>query len=203
MYLAKSIMDGLKILGFEKKTIKKVSKEKDLEEIFLSTLFLNYLIVLVLFFVGITSNGFQINGRELNPPVLYGLLLIYPFIYNLLVYVVYGLFGLMAELLNKKNKIEPLLSVGYHTAIVYSGIIYIIGLLLTINPSLSLFLLTCFGIYFIIAMFYALSTVYSFSTDQTLIVLMTPFLIIGVILLLFISFIPETVLKSIIAFFLS
>lgn len=203
MYLAKSVMDGLKILGFDKKTIKQVSKEKDLEEIFLSTLFLNYLIVLVLFFVGITNNGYFINGRELNPPVVYGLLLVYPFIFNLLVYVVYGLFGLMAEMLNSKKKVEPLLSVGYHTAIVYTGIIYIIGLILTINTSLSLFLFLCFGVYFLIAMFYALSTVYSFSVDQTLIVLLTPFLLIGVVLLILVTVLPEHILRAFISFFLA
>ena len=46
MYLSKSLIDGLKILGFDKQTIKTISKEKSLEEIFLSTLFLNYLIFL-------------------------------------------------------------------------------------------------------------------------------------------------------------
>jgi len=152
MYLSKSIIEGLKILGFEKDTIKKVSREKSLEEIFLSTLFLNYIIVLAVFFIGTIMGKIELSGREINMPVFFGLLMIYPFVYNLIVYTIYGLFGLIAEMLNRKNHVKPLISVGFHTAIVYTIVIYVIVLLSVLNASYGLFLLGIFLLYFLYTM---------------------------------------------------
>lgn len=179
MYLSKSILDGLKILGFDKEAIKSVSREKSLEEIFLSTLFLNYVIVLVVFILANLSGGITIVGRDLNMPVFFGLLMVYPFIYNVIIYSIYGLFGLFAELINSTKKVKPLLSVGFHTAIVYTILIYVIALFATYNINLGIFLFTFFVIYFLLSMFLSLSIVYNYSHAQTLIVLFLPLLIIS------------------------
>jgi hypothetical protein len=187
MYLTQSIIEGLKILGFDKETIRKVSREKSLEEIFLSTLFMNYLIVLIVFLLTLGMGGITIEGRELNMPVFFGLLMIYPFAYNVIVYALYGLFGLIAELLNKHNKVKPLLSVGFHTAIAYSILIYIIAILSTYDPVYSMFLLALFIIYFLLTMFLAITTIYNFSGAQAIIVLLVPLLIISIILFILIS----------------
>lgn len=187
MYLSQSIIDGLKILGFDKETIKKVAREKSLEEIFLSTLFLNYLIVLIVFLLTLGMGGITIEGRELNMPVFFGLLMIYPFAYNVIIYVLYGLFGIVAELLNNHKKVKPLVSVGFHTAIVYSILIYIIGILATYDPLYSLFLLGIFIIYFLLTMFLAITTIYNFSGAQTIIVLLIPLFVIAVILFALVS----------------
>ncbi|MDA3855967.1 MAG: hypothetical protein PF569_06900 [Candidatus Woesearchaeota archaeon] len=182
MYLSKSILDGLKILGFDKETIKTVSREKSLEEIFLSTLFLNYVIVLVVFILVKLSEGITIMGRDLNPPVFFGLLMVYPFIYNVVIYGIYGLFGLFAELINPSKKVKPLLSVGFHTAIVYTILIYIIGLVTTYSVNLGMFLLSFFVIYFLLSMFLSLSIIYNYSHAQTLIVLFLPLLLISTLI---------------------
>ena len=120
MYTIKSLVEGLGILGFDKDVIRKVAREKNLEEIFLSNLSINYFLVMITFFVSLAIGGFRIEGRELNMPVFFGLLMVYPFIFNTVVYILYGFFGLMAELLDKRKTVKPLLSVGYHTAVVYS-----------------------------------------------------------------------------------
>lgn len=184
MYLSKSLLDGLKILGFDKETIKAVAREKSLEEIFLSTLFLNYIIVLVIFLISATVGTVQLSGRDLNMPVFFGLLMIYPFVYNVVVYALYGLFGLVAELLNTTKKVKPLLSVGFHTAIVYNIIFYVIGLLSVFDLMYGLFLFGVFTIYFLLTMFLSISTLYNYSNAQTLIVLFVPILVIFVIFLI-------------------
>jgi len=191
MYITKSILDGLSILGFDKDTIKKVSREKNLEEIFLSTLFLNYLIVLIVYILGILMGGYSVEGRSLNMPVIFGFLMIYPFLFNLVVYAIYGFFGLMAELLNSKSHVKPLVSVGFHTAIVYTIVIYIIGLLSLFDVSYGLFLLFMFILYFIYTMFQAISVVYGYSLGQTLIVLFVPFLLLGLSMLMCFIFFPS------------
>ena len=94
MYLAHSIFEGIKILALDKEAIKRNSREKNLEEIFLSTLFLNYLIVLILYLISTLNGGFSIEGRALNPSIFYGLLMIYPFFFNLAIYLVYALIPL-------------------------------------------------------------------------------------------------------------
>lgn len=193
MYLANSIVDGLKILGFDKETIKKVSREKSLEEIFLSTLFLNYIIVLVIFMIGSFMGGIKIEGRALNLPVVFGLLMIYPFTYNLIVYAIYGLFGLVAEMLDKKKHIKPLIAVGFHTAIAYTIVIYVIGLLSTFDITYGIFILLLFILYFLYTMFLSISTIYKFSFGQTLIVLFVPFLLIGTVLLLMTMIYPDLI----------
>ena len=191
MYLGHSLYEGIKILALDKKTIKDTAREKNLEEIFLSTLFLNYIIVVILYIISLLNNGFTIEGRALNPSIFYGLLMIYPFFFNLVVYLVYGLFGGVAELLEKKAHIKPLLSVGFHTAIVYTVLFYFIFLAFTFNVIYGLVLISGFLLYFIYAMFVVLKTVYSFSGNQTVIVLLVPFLIIGLIALIISSLFPN------------
>ena len=198
MYLSKSIIEGLKILGFEKETIKKVSREKSLEEIFLSTLFLNYIIVLAVFFIGGIVGNISLSGREINMPVFFGLLMIYPFVYNLAVYAIYGLFGLVAEMLNNHKKVKPLISVGFHTAIVYTIVFYIISLLSTFNLSYGLFLFGIFILYFLYTMFLSITILYGFSSGQTLIVLFIPLLVIFSLLLTVLYFVPP---RAIVALF--
>ncbi len=183
-YIRDSLLDGLRILGFDKETIKQVSKEKSLEEIFLSTLFMNYLLVLFVYLFGMIIGGYSIEGKELNMPVFFGLLMVYPFAYNLIAYVIYGFFGFTAEMLDKKKTIKPLISVGFHTAIVYSILIMLIGMLSFVSISFAAFLLAFFAAYFLYTMFLSISTVYGFSLSQVLIVLFIPFLIFGIIVMI-------------------
>ncbi len=201
MYLVKSIIDGLKILGFDKETILMVSKEKSLEEIFLSTLFMNYLIVLIAFVIGVIAGDINtgvltIRGLDFNMPVIFGLMMIYPFLYNVGVYFLYALFGLIAEMLNTTKKVKPLISAGFHTAIVYTILVYVIVLISLFNPSYGLFLSGIFAIYFLLAMFLSISTIYGYSAAQTLIVLIIPLLIIGTILLLSLYFVDASTIIS-------
>lgn len=193
MYIANSLMEGLRILGFDKETIKTVSKEKSLEEIFLSTLFLNYLLVLIVYLIGIVIGGFSINGKELNMSVFFGLLMVYPFIYNLIVYLVYWFFGFTAEMLNSKNHIKPLISVGFHTAIVYSVLIYIIALLSTFNLAYGGFLLTVFLLYFLYTMFLSISTIYDYSLGQVLMIIFIPFLVLSALVMFILLVYPDFV----------
>lgn len=191
MYLAKSIIEGLRILGFDRETIKTVSKEKDMEEIFLSTLFLNYLIVLVLYFVIILGNGITIEGKEVNMPVLFGFLMIYPFLYNILIYGLYSLFGHVAEMFDKKDKVHNLLSTGFHTAIVYTILLYIVGLLTTFSISYGTLLFGVFLLWFLVVIFYSISVIYKFSFSKILMVLITPLLLLGVVVLLLLIAFPS------------
>ncbi len=190
-YILHSLMEGLRILGFDKETIKTVSKEKNLEEIFLSTLFLNYLLVLFVYLIGIVIGGYSIMGRELNMTVFFGLLMVYPFAYNLIVYLTYGFFGLVAEMLNNKNHIKPLISVGFHTAIVYSILFFVIAALTTIDVSYGGFLLGVFALYFLYTMFLSISTIYDYSLGQVLMTLFIPFLIIFAVLMVVIVVYPD------------
>lgn len=199
MYISQSIIDGLKILGFDKETIGKVSREKSLEEIFLSTLFMNYLIVLVVFICTTLTGGVSFGGRDINQPVFFGLLMIYPFVYNLIIYVIYGFFGVVAELLNNKKHVKPLISVGFHTAIVYSILFYVIGLLGTFDPAYGLFLFAVFCIYFLFTMFLAISEIYNFSGAQTLIIIIIPIMLVFLVLLALMTYFD---LKTIVDFFL-
>jgi len=199
MYLTRSITEGLKILGFDKETIKSVSKERSLEEIFLSTLFLNYLIILIVFTITTISGPISISGRELNKEVLFGLLMVYPFAYNIVVYCTYGFFGLVAEMLKKKNITKPLISVGFHTAITYSIIFYIIALLSTFNLNYGLFLYFLFIIWFILTMFLSISVIYKYSFPQTLIIVFIPFLLFGTLFLILIILYPE-IIRTILSF---
>ncbi|MFP4402156.1 MAG: hypothetical protein ACLFPL_02895 [Candidatus Nanoarchaeia archaeon] len=191
MYIIHAIEDGLKILGFNRQVIKKVSKEKSLEDIFLSTLFVNYMIVLVCFLVIVAVGGqLMIEDRALNMPVVMGLLLMYPFAYNIVVYALYAFFGLMAELVNSKNHVRPLLSAGFHSAIAYAPIIYVMTLILTASVQFGAMLFAAFALYYLIDMFHIISTVYKFSLPQTLIVIFVPIIIIGIGLMLFLTLMP-------------
>jgi len=200
MYLTKSLIEGLRILGFDKETIKNISREKNLEEIFLSTLFLNYIIVLVVYILGLFAGGYSLQNREINMPVFFGLLIIYPFAYNLVVYGVYGFFGLMAELLDNKKNVKPLISVGFHTALVYTILVYVIALLSTINLVYGAFLLSAFALYFVYTMFLAISIVYNFSLNHTLIVLLFPLFVFALLLIVSTLIYPET-LRNILSIF--
>ena len=191
MYISKSIIEGLKILGFDRQTIKKIAKEKSVEEIFLSTLFLNYIIVLVAFIIGIIKGGYTIGGRAIEPSVLYALLMIYPFMFNIIVYAIYGFFGIFAELVNPKKHIHPLLSVGFHTAIVFTIIIYTIALFATISLGFAGFLLVIFILYFLYTLFVTMHTIYGFSLEQSLIAILLPFLLIGFFTFVTFSVYPE------------
>lgn len=198
MYIAHSIIEGLKILGFDKETIKKTSQEKSLEEIFLSTLFVNYMIILIVYLIAMINGNYSLQGKEINTPVLFGFLMIYPFAYNLVVYGIYGFFGLMAEMINKKTQVKPLIAVGFHTAIVYTILIYIIALIAMFNLSYALFLLCAFFAYFIYTMFVSIHTIYNYSLGQTLIVIMLPIIMLSLILLgLFLVDIPSSIISII------
>ena len=201
MYVGKSILEGLKILGFDHETIKSVAREKNLEEIFLSTLFLNYIIVLVVFFASLLVGGISIEGKRLNELFFYGVLMVYPFLFNVLMFALYGFFGLMAEMLDKRKHVKPLLSVGFHTGIVYALIFYLIGIMSTIDLRYGVFLIAVFMLYFLYAMFLAISTVYNFSLPQTLIVLFTPFLLISLGLLGVAMITPQYIDQLLLAIF--
>ena len=189
--MSNALSDGLKILGFDKPTIKKISKEKSLEEIFLSTLFMNYLIVLIFYMATLIIGNLYIDGRELNMTVVWGLLMVYPFVFNVIVYFIYASFACIAELIDNKKKLYPLLSVGYHTAIVYTVLIYVIGVIFLLNVHLGLFLFISFILWFIYTMFIAIKEVYNFSLNQTLIVLFLPFLFLGIGLIIGNFFYPN------------
>jgi hypothetical protein len=199
MYLTHSIIDGLKILGFDKETIKTVSREKSLEEIFLSTLFLNYIIVLIVFIIGTSMGSIQIAGKSLNLSVFFGLLMTYPFVFNVIIYFIYSIFGLTAELLNTSKKLRPLLSVGFHTGIVYTIIFYIIALLSVYSLELGLFILLLFVLYFLLTMFLSIKIIHNFSNIQTLITLFIPILVFFSLLLIVLQFID---VRSILSLFL-
>ncbi len=174
MYLTDSVINGLKIMAFDKETMKKVSREKSLEEIFLSTLFLNYIIVLVVFLITLFTDNISFGSREINPQVFFGFLMIYPFVFNIKIYALYGFFGIVAELLNKHKKVKPLISVGFHTGIVYAIIMYMIGLISTFSLRLASFFVIAFLMYFLVTMFVSISAVYQYSLPQILIVMMIP-----------------------------
>ena len=197
MYISKSIIEGLKILGFDKKTIKKTAREKSVEEIFLSTLFLNYIIVLVAFIIGILKGGYSISGRAIEPTVLYAILMIYPFLFNIVIYLVYAFFGIFAELVNPKKHIQPLLSVGFHTGIVFTLIVYIIALIATLDITFALFLFVAFILYFLYTLFVVMHTIYGFSLEQSLIAIILPFLLAGFFLFVTFSVYPSLANKTI------
>ncbi|MCH8519489.1 MAG: hypothetical protein LAT82_01915 [Nanoarchaeota archaeon] len=200
MYIVHALIDGLKVLSFDKQVIRRVSKEKSLEDIFLSTLFVNYMVVLVCFLVIVAMGGqLYLEDRLLNMPVLMGLLLMYPFAFNIVVYAIYSLFGLMAELVNTKNHVRPLLSTGFHSAIAYAPILYGIAVITTASITLGLILFTVFAIYFLVIMFYIISTIYKYSFAQSMMVLLIPLLIAGIALTILSVFVPQ-ISQNIIAF---
>ena len=176
--------DGAKILDFDRGTILKVSRRKKLEESFLSTLFLNFCIVLILFFaILILGGNISYMGKKFNIPVLFGLMLIYPFIFNIIVYLIYSLFGFVAEALDTKNHIKSLLSVGFHAAFVYAILVAFVGVFMLWNKTLGSFLFWLLLIYFLVVILVSISTIYNFSLPKTLMCLFIPFLILGVLFL--------------------
>ncbi|MCA9486042.1 hypothetical protein H6501_02690 [Candidatus Woesearchaeota archaeon] len=202
MYIGRSLAEGLQILSFNKQVIRKISRERNLEEIFLTTLFVNYLIVMVFYLASFISGGFFLEGRVLNPHFVYAILMVYPFAFNLFVYVLYGVFSLMAELLDKKLRFRPLLSVGFHTAVVYALFFYAIVLVSTFSLSAGLFLFLLLFLYFLYSLFLSLSVVYSFSLPQTLIVLFVPFVVLGFLFLLLFLFFPSEIFSFFSSFYL-
>ena len=202
MYVRTSLSQGLRILSFDKETIKHVSREKSLEEIFLTTLFINYLLVLVTYFLGLVSGGFYLAGREINMPVFLGILLIYPFAFNFVVYFLYGFFALVAEVINPKKYVEPLMSVGFHSAIVYSFLIFIVAFVsLYLGPAYGIFVLSVFFAWFIYTIFVSISELYRFTLPQTLIVLIVPFIVIGIAVIFFSLFFPGLITKMFLSVF--
>ena len=203
MYIIHALIDGLKILSFDKQVIRRVSKEKSLEDIFLSTLFVNYMVVLVCFLVIVAMGGqLYLEDRMLNMPVLMGLLLMYPFAFNIVVYAIYSLFGLMAELVNTKNHVRPLLSTGFHSAIAYAPVLYGIAVITTASITLGLLLFAAFTIYFLVVMFYIISVVYKYSFAQSMMVLLIPLLIAGIALTILSVFVPqisESIIRAVFA----
>ena len=203
MYIIHALIDGLKILSFDKQVIRRVSKEKSLEDIFLSTLFVNYMVVLVCFLVIVAMGGqLYLEDRMLNMPVLMGLLLMYPFAFNIVVYAIYSLFGLMAELVNTKNHVRPLLSTGFHSAIAYAPILYGIAVITTASITFGLVLLGLFIAYFLVIMFYIISTIYKYSFAQSMMVLLIPLLIAGIALTILSVFVPqisESIIRAVFA----
>ena len=185
------LMD-LKILAFDKQVIQRVSKEKSLEDIFLSTLFVNYMVVLVCFLVTVAMGGqLYIEDKMLNMPVTLGFMLMYPFAFNVVVYAIYSFFGLMAELVNTKKHIRPLLSTGFHTAVTYALILYGIAIITTASVAIGAFVFAAFAFYFLITMFYVISTVYKYSFAQSLMVLLIPLLLLGVLIMASSTFLPQ------------
>ena len=73
-------------------------------------------------------------------------------------------------MVNKKNHVHPLISTGFHTAIVYTILIYLFALIATFSLYYAMFLFIAFGLYFIYSMFVSISTIYNYSLGQTLIV---------------------------------
>ena len=194
MYIIHSIIDGLKILAFDKQVIQRVSKEKSLEDIFLSTLFVNYIVVLVCFLVAVVMGGqLFVENKMLNMPVFMGFLLMYPFAFNVAVYAVYAFFGLMSELINSKNHVRPLLSVGFHTAIAYTLILYGIAIVTTASIQVGAFIFGAFVFYFLVTMFYVISVVYKYSFAQSLMVLLIPLLLFGIALMISSAFLPGVI----------
>lgn len=191
MYLSQSILQGLKILTLDKKTIKSTAREKNLEEIFLSTLFLNYLIVVIIYIISMINGGFSINERALNPTVFYAIIMIYPFFFNLMIYLIYGLFGIVAEHVEKKAHVKPLLCVGFHSAIVYAILFYAIFLAMTFDLAYGLFLLGGFALYFIYAMISILKIVYNFSGNKIAIVVFLPFVVISLLIAVTLTIFPN------------
>ena len=202
MYVRNSISQGLKILSFDKKTIRHVSREKSLEEIFLTTLFINYLLVLITFLGGIAFGGYSLAGRELNMPVFFGILMVYPFVFNFVVYFLYGFFALMAEVIDPKKHIEPLMSVGFHSAIVYSFLIFVVAFVsLFLGLAYGVFVMSVFFAWFVYTLFVSISELYRFSLPQTLIVLIVPFIIIGLVFIFFSLFFPGLITQVLLSVF--
>lgn len=196
MHIRESIIEGIKILGFNSKIIKRVGREKDLEEIFLSTIFFNYLLMLILFFINLALGGFKIAGRELNQTVVFAFMMIYPFIYNLKLYIYFGILGYASELLEKSKTIKPLISVGFHIGVVYTLIFVILGIIFFINPNLGIILYVLAIIHFLIISFVAVSKIYKFSFNQTLIVIFIPILIWFLIVLVLGTFVNMSFISN-------
>lgn len=180
MQLYKTLKEGVDVLKCKSTSIRQISRDKDLEEVFLVNLFLNYIIVLVFFFFMIGSGVKNVFGG-INDQSLFALLLIYPFIYNLVIYLIFGLFGILAEFLNRKKKVKPMLSVGYHVGVVYAVLVYIIALIGVINPVYSFYLSIILFIYFLYMMLVSMKSVYKLSGNETAITILLFLFILSLI----------------------
>ena len=175
--------DGAKILDFHKKTIKKVSKEKKLEDSFLNNLLLNFCVVLILFLTILSFNTNSAANQKLNLYILFGVLLIYPFIFNTIVYLWYSLFGFVAEMLGAKDEVKSLLSVGFHSTFIYAIFISIIGTIMFWNSGLGKILFWIIILHFLCVTFASIKEIYKFSNQKTLMCIFVPFILLGVIFL--------------------
>ena len=115
----------------------------------------------------------------------------YPFAFNVVVYGIYSFFGLMAELVDTKKHIKPLLSTGFHTAITYALILYGIAIITSASVMIGMFIFSAFVFYFLITMFYIISVVYKYSFAQSLMVLLIPLLLLGVLIMISSAFLPQ------------
>ncbi len=185
MEIYKSLRLGLDILKFKKSAILKASRDKDLEEIFLETLFFNYILVLVTFIVSLFAGGFRIGGNAINQMVFFSLLMLYPFAFNVIIYFLYSIYGYVAELIYKQQKVKELVGVGFHIGIVYAFLIYILFFLTLLNPQLGVYLFAAFFVYFIYSLFIVIKLLYKFTGEQTLLVLFLSLLIISFLWLIF------------------
>ena len=204
MKLCHSLYEGLKILGFDKETIKRTGREKHLEDIFLSTLFLNYMLILALYLIIIIIGGDIIyQGRVLNLPVLFGLMLAYPFIFNVITYLIYFIFAATAEVLDKRKTIKPILCIGFHTAFAYGVLAFLVIFLSYFNIISAKFVLLVFFFYFLYSMFVNISTIYEFSLEKTLLCLFLPFFFFGLLILCFGLLFPNLITDIFLNLFIS
>ena len=194
----RQISSGLRLLDFKEDAINKFKKEKSLEDIFLSNLFVNYFLCLITFTLFLIFGEFSFNQEAINTAIFLAFLLIYPFLYNILVYIVYGIFGFTAEVLEPKKHIKPLISIGYHISIIYSLFFFIIASIFLISPLLGKILLVIYFIYFFIHLFITISKVYNFSLPKTLIVVLAPLLTLSLFFLLISIFFPQILVALII-----
>lgn len=181
MYISQMLKTGYKILTFDKETIKHNSNPKFLEDCFFSNLLFNYLLVLIFFLFYLSTNSYSIGLVEVNRYILLSVLLVYPFIYNLVIYIFYSIFGLLAEFIKSKNKVKSFMTIGYYTGVFYSIIFYILALLVNYNYPMAVFISIFVFIYFIISIFIFLKEIYKLSTLEINIVILLFFMFLFLI----------------------
>ena len=186
-----SLKEGIKILELNKMTINLLKYQKKLEDIFLENLIVNYFLCMVLFFIFLGFGDYRVGNTIINSSFFLGFLLLYPFLYNLFIYIVYLIFGISAEFIDNKKNIRPLMTIGYHTSIIYSFIFFFLALAFVYNKIVGLILLLIYLSYFLINMFCVISEVYHFSLHKTLIVLFVPILCISILFLFIAIFFPQ------------
>ena len=199
MYLTKSLKDGIEILLFNKKAIKRLSKEQSFEEIYLSNLFINYALVMLIYFIIVLGNGLAIGGREINKDVFLGLLLLYPLLYNTIIYVIYIFYGIFSEIIEKKNLFNKFLVLGFHKAYIFNFLFFVNLIIFFLNVSIGKFIFSIILSYFFILIFYIISCFYRFSFAKVLQVFLIPIFALFLIFL-FLSLIFPNIFIDILRF---